>query len=192
MSQLTPILEDESLPNEIYDEIEKIKRSEGILLGASQNKLLVIEDVVFLINTITTEHIVDLYPLMMTLRTQIMLGDDLIPLFNDLHLQVRYNDDVNVLIKIFDSPKITNDQRINIRKYIKGIENKCNETLSSEQKVIQQYLRVMKSEAERRILSKLYETVKFITTYKLDKKDVIIKLVDVIMRILSDKSIVDT
>jgi len=171
--------------------VEGIKRAEGLLLSVSKGKLVKLSDVEYLIEIIQMNSIVSLFPLMMMLKSKLELDEQSITILEDLKESIKINDSILCLRHAHDH---TNDYIIKrkIRVILTSTEKECNEILLSESKQIDDYLIILKSEAERRILSKLYEVAKYLTTYRMNKRAVILKLVEIIVKILSDDTTLGT
>jgi hypothetical protein len=167
-------------------ELSNLNRLEAILKSSIKGVYIKIKDIIFITTLINKRHMRLLSPTILKMNNYMDISETMHKLISDHNQIPSINFEVVGLVNLYETCVLPADIVSEVRLEIKQIEMKINNEIFNDKKEVTELLGRLHDEAEKRVLTNLYEVAKFLTVNKIDRRDIIIKLVDIIMKILSE------
>lgn len=181
-------IEDKSPKAEL--DLSNLNKIESILKCSIKGMIIRVKDILFVISMIHNKHMRLMTPIILKLAYAVQVPDDLIDVLIQNKLSFKMGMEIIPLIDLYETSSLSVEDSSRIRNSIREIEQKVNKEILNDKEELKNLLRRLHEEAEKRVLTNLYEVAKFLTVNKIDRRDMIIKLVDIIMKILSEEHMI--
>jgi len=176
---------DDKSPRSDVD-LSNLNKVESILRCSIKGLYIKIKDLIFMTNMINNRHMRLITPLVLKITHLMSVPDEMCDLLLESKMSFQMGFEIIPLISLYESSMLSIEQAVEVRQVIKNVESRINAEALSDKDELKVLLRRLNEEAEKRVLTNLYEVAKFLTVNKIDRRDMIMKLVDIIMKILGE------